>query len=166
MEGSSHVLIKDTILIFAVGTKERKTWKPSVRTPGLWDNLVAKFGTSFHTEVLVWLFKCLTSYMCVIIIFRYLFKKTNQFYIGTSNIKVKQYTYELTVPSQHVTALLRRCYSCRSRGDLGTCKDPFTLNLTLAEQERGVEAVPCASGWCGKFLEGGNSFKDDGENCH
>ncbi|XP_023719556.1 uncharacterized protein LOC111871048 [Cryptotermes secundus] len=58
-------------------------------------------------------------------------------------------------------ALLRRCYSCRSRGDLGTCKDPFTLNLTLAEQERGVEAVPCASGWCGKFLEGGNSFKDD-----
>ncbi|GFG31994.1 hypothetical protein Cfor_04269, partial [Coptotermes formosanus] len=59
--------------------------------------------------------------------------------------------------------LLRRCYSCRSRGDLGTCKDPFTLNLTLAEQERGVEAVPCASGWCGKFLEGGNSFKDDGE---
>jgi hypothetical protein len=62
-----------------------------------------------------------------------------------------------------VPALLRRCYSCRSRGDLGTCKDPFTLNLTLAEQERGVEAVPCASGWCGKFLEGGNSFKDDGE---
>lgn len=63
----------------------------------------------------------------------------------------------------NVSALLRRCYSCRSRGDLGTCKDPFTLNLTLAEQERGVEAVPCASGWCGKFLEGGNSFKDDGE---
>ncbi|XP_069680658.1 UPAR/Ly6 domain-containing protein rtv [Periplaneta americana] len=57
--------------------------------------------------------------------------------------------------------LLRRCYNCRSRGDLGTCKDPFTLNLTQAEQERGVEAVPCASGWCGKFLEGGNSFKDD-----
>jgi hypothetical protein len=63
-----------------------------------------------------------------------------------------------------VSALLRRCYSCRSRGDLGTCKDPFTLNLTLAEQERGVEAVPCASGWCGKFLEGGNSFKDNGES--
>ncbi|PSN34474.1 hypothetical protein C0J52_07569 [Blattella germanica] len=45
-------------------------------------------------------------------------------------------------------ALLRRCYTCRSRGDLGSCKDPFRLNLTLAGQEHGVEAVPCASGWC------------------
>ncbi|XP_046395219.1 uncharacterized protein LOC124163104 [Ischnura elegans] len=57
--------------------------------------------------------------------------------------------------------LVRRCFSCRSRGDLGTCRDPFTYNATSIDVTHGVEAVPCASGWCGKFLEGGTSFKDD-----
>lgn len=57
---------------------------------------------------------------------------------------------------------MRRCFVCRSRGDLGTCKDPFTLNSTQAEASHGVEATPCASGWCGKMLEGGNTYKDDG----
>jgi len=52
-----------------------------------------------------------------------------------------------------------KCFKCRSRGDLGSCKDPFLYsNVTTA----GVEEVPCASGWCGKVLEGGaNSFKDE-----
>ncbi|KAF4529206.1 hypothetical protein B566_EDAN011452, partial [Ephemera danica] len=65
--------------------------------------------------------------------------------------------------------LLKRCYSCRSRGELGNCKDPFPANGTAvptlegAEPQmlRGVESVPCASGWCGKMLEGGSTFKDD-----
>lgn len=58
------------------------------------------------------------------------------------------------------SGLLRRCYQCRSRGDLGTCKDAFVNNVTLVG--RGVSAVPCASGWCGKVIEGGGSLRDDG----
>ncbi|EAT46360.1 AAEL002438-PA, partial [Aedes aegypti] len=58
-------------------------------------------------------------------------------------------------------ALLKRCYQCRSRGELGSCKDPFTFNATQAENERGVTAVPCASGWCGKVIEGQGSFRED-----
>lgn len=56
--------------------------------------------------------------------------------------------------------LLRRCFVCRSRGELGSCKDPFTINATQVEQERGVETVPCASGWCGKILETENALKE------
>ncbi|XP_044588494.1 uncharacterized protein LOC123267739 [Cotesia glomerata] len=55
-----------------------------------------------------------------------------------------------------VDGKLRRCVNCRSRGDLGSCKDPFTLNVTLIEKEHGVEAIPCASGWCGKIIESPN----------
>lgn len=51
------------------------------------------------------------------------------------------------------TGILRRCVNCRSRGDLGSCKDPFTMNATEIEMEKGVDAVPCASGWCGKIIE-------------
>ena len=54
---------------------------------------------------------------------------------------------------QRATGLLRRCVNCRSRGDLGSCKDPFTMNSTEIEMEKGVDAVPCASGWCGKIIE-------------
>ncbi|XP_063240248.1 uncharacterized protein LOC134541040 [Bacillus rossius redtenbacheri] len=57
--------------------------------------------------------------------------------------------------------LLKRCFSCRSRGERGSCKDPFRFNLTTVEPEQGLEAVPCASGWCGKFMEGGAAFKED-----
>ena len=42
---------------------------------------------------------------------------------------------------------------CRSRGELGSCKDPFTLNYTQIENEHGVAAPPCASGWCAKIIE-------------
>ncbi|XP_055598516.1 uncharacterized protein LOC129748071 [Uranotaenia lowii] len=58
-------------------------------------------------------------------------------------------------------ALLKRCYQCRSRGELGSCKDPFTFNATQTETEHGVTAVPCASGWCGKVIEGQGSFRED-----
>lgn len=54
--------------------------------------------------------------------------------------------------------------NCRSRGDLGSCKDPFTMNSTEIETEKGVDAVPCASGWCGKIIErhGLNNGKNAG----
>ena len=66
--------------------------------------------------------------------------------------------------------VLKRCYSCRSRGELGNCKDPFPANGTakptaVGEEPkllRGVETIPCASGWCIKLMEGGSTFKDDG----
>ncbi|KNC25733.1 hypothetical protein FF38_10396 [Lucilia cuprina] len=58
-------------------------------------------------------------------------------------------------------ALLRRCYSCRSRGELGSCKDPFNFNATDVESEPGLTAIPCASGWCGKVIEGGGTYATD-----
>ncbi|KAF7267317.1 hypothetical protein GWI33_019437 [Rhynchophorus ferrugineus] len=58
---------------------------------------------------------------------------------------------------------LQRCFACRSRGELGSCKDPFTVNITIVEnkQEIGVESVPCASGWCGKIVESENALKEE-----
>jgi len=56
---------------------------------------------------------------------------------------------------------LRRCYQCRSRGELGSCKDPFRFNITQIDDEPGVTAVPCASGWCGKVIESAGTLKDD-----
>lgn len=56
--------------------------------------------------------------------------------------------------------VVKRCYSCRSRGDLGSCKDTFKYtNLSQISQVPGVgvETVPCASGWCGKIIETRNS---------
>lgn len=57
---------------------------------------------------------------------------------------------------------LKRCYQCRSRGDLGSCKDPFKLNVTQIENEHGIIAVPCASGWCGKVIESQGTLRTDG----
>ncbi|XP_073999903.1 QVR superfamily protein rtv [Rhodnius prolixus] len=55
-----------------------------------------------------------------------------------------------------------RCFKCRSRGDLGSCKDPFKFNASALEGIQGVDAIPCTSGWCGKILDrGSNSFKDE-----
>lgn len=56
-----------------------------------------------------------------------------------------------------------RCFKCRSRGELGSCKDKFMYsNASAIEGVQGVEAVPCTSGWCGKILDRGtNSFKDE-----
>ncbi|XP_062138251.1 uncharacterized protein LOC133847307 [Drosophila sulfurigaster albostrigata] len=58
-------------------------------------------------------------------------------------------------------AALRRCYQCRSRGELGSCKDPFSFNATDVEREPGLSAIPCASGWCGKVIEGGGTYALD-----
>ncbi|XP_056642708.1 uncharacterized protein LOC130902699 [Diorhabda carinulata] len=58
---------------------------------------------------------------------------------------------------------LQRCLMCRSRGELGSCKDPFTANITLVENklEIGIETVPCASGWCGKIVESEDAAKEE-----
>ncbi|CAO1402291.1 unnamed protein product [Diamesa serratosioi] len=61
-----------------------------------------------------------------------------------------------------VLGLIKRCYQCRSRGELGNCKDPFQYNATQVEDVHGVTAIPCASGWCGKVIEGESSaFRED-----
>ncbi|XP_072386868.1 UPAR/Ly6 domain-containing protein rtv-like [Diabrotica undecimpunctata] len=58
---------------------------------------------------------------------------------------------------------LQRCFMCRSRGELGSCKDDFNVNVTLVEnkQEIGIETVPCASGWCGKIVESEDAAKEE-----
>ncbi|XP_050299810.1 uncharacterized protein LOC126738489 [Anthonomus grandis grandis] len=58
---------------------------------------------------------------------------------------------------------LQRCFMCRSRGELGSCKDPLTVNVTVVENkgEEGVETVPCASGWCAKIVESENGPKEE-----
>lgn len=65
-----------------------------------------------------------------------------------------------TKESMNLSGMLKRCFVCRSRGELGSCKDPFTVNVTQIDLEKGVEAVPCASGWCGKLLETENPLKE------
>lgn len=60
-----------------------------------------------------------------------------------------------TLPHETIGAQ-RRCISCRSRGELGSCKDPFTMNSTQIELEKGVRIETCASGWCGKIIESAN----------
>lgn len=45
---------------------------------------------------------------------------------------------------------------------MGSCKDPFVVNVTLVEnkQEIGIETIPCASGWCGKIVESEDVSKE------
>lgn len=63
-----------------------------------------------------------------------------------------------------ILGLIKRCYQCRSRGELGSCKDPFRYNASHVDTEPGVTTVPCASGWCGKVIEGDTgAFREDGE---
>lgn len=63
-----------------------------------------------------------------------------------------------------ISGLIKRCYQCRSRGELGSCKDPFRFNASHVDTEPGVTTVPCASGWCGKVIEGDTgAFREDGE---
>lgn len=54
-------------------------------------------------------------------------------------------------------ARYRRCFTCRSRGALGDCRDPFFLNATTFDGQvntkPSIEATPCASGWCAKIIE-------------
>ena len=79
-----------------------------------------------------------------------------------------------------LTGALKRCYKCRSRGELGDCKDPFladslarnsptTANPSLlstllnVDSNFGVEAIPCSSGWCVKYTDNAGKFNSDGE---
>ena len=57
----------------------------------------------------------------------------------------------------------RRCYTCRSRGELGDCRDTFirpsAADIYLADGEvvqykPAVDETPCATGWCAKIIEG------------
>ncbi|GAB6029310.1 hypothetical protein CHUAL_005075 [Chamberlinius hualienensis] len=52
-----------------------------------------------------------------------------------------------------VEGVTRRCWTCRSRGEYGDCKDPFTATTSNLDRYPGVEATPCATGWCGKVIE-------------
>jgi hypothetical protein len=71
---------------------------------------------------------------------------------------------ELKTISLLVLGLIKRCYQCRSRGELGSCKDPFRYNASHVDAEPGVSTVPCASGWCGKVIEGTKgAFREDGK---
>ena len=55
---------------------------------------------------------------------------------------------------------LRRCYSCRSRGVKGDCRDPFKRpqatipGLPVESHTKYVDELPCSSGWCSKIMEG------------
>lgn len=56
-----------------------------------------------------------------------------------------------------VEARFKRCFTCRSRGALGDCRDPFNFNSTTFDgqinHKPSIEATPCASGWCAKIIE-------------
>ena len=60
-------------------------------------------------------------------------------------------------------ANLRRCYTCRSRGEKGDCRDTFIRPTPpppgLDSEEDApyqpvVDETPCATGWCAKIIEG------------
>ena len=60
-------------------------------------------------------------------------------------------------------ANLRRCYTCRSRGEKGDCRDTFIRpsppSKELKEGEVApyqpvVDETPCSTGWCAKIIEG------------
>ena len=67
--------------------------------------------------------------------------------------------------SRDPARLLRRCFTCRSRGEKGDCRDPFippehpegadrrqSVNTAVAE-------IPCSTGWCSKVNIWKNIFK-------
>ena len=67
-----------------------------------------------------------------------------------------------------ITHSLRRCYSCRSRGVKGDCRDPFKRpqtsvpGLPVESHSKYVDELPCSSGWCSKIMEGvDKNFGDD-----
>ena len=70
----------------------------------------------------------------------------------------------LTSAQYNPYATLRRCYTCRSRGARGDCRDTFIRPSPppLTPPEEGEEApyqpavdeTPCSTGWCSKIIEG------------
>jgi len=70
------------------------------------------------------------------------------------------------VYAQSSTSLLRRCYTCRSRGEQGDCRDPFVPPESpepgKKKERRAVSEIPCSTGWCSKLMEGvDKNFGDD-----
>ena len=58
---------------------------------------------------------------------------------------------------ERTSSLHRRCFTCRSRGERGDCRDPFTLPEEEEEGaqrresvNRAVAQIPCSTGWCSK----------------
>ena len=56
---------------------------------------------------------------------------------------------------ERTSSLHRRCFTCRSRGERGDCRDPFTLpEVEEGEAQRrefvSRAQVPCSTGWCSK----------------
>ena len=69
----------------------------------------------------------------------------------------------LLAQSAQGQANLRRCFTCRSRGEKGDCRDTFIRPspppTDLGEGEEApyisvVDETPCATGWCAKIIEG------------
>jgi len=70
----------------------------------------------------------------------------------------------LSLAQYNPYATLRRCFTCRSRGVRGDCRDPFVRPspAPLTPPPDGEEApfqppvyeTPCSTGWCSKIIEG------------
>merc|ERR1712191_5521 len=59
-----------------------------------------------------------------------------------------------------VRGALKRCYKCRSRGELGDCRNPFLSDEQALQPDSHVDAIPCSSGWCAKVVENAGDFKE------
>ena len=68
----------------------------------------------------------------------------------------------ISVGQYNPYASLRRCYTCRSRGLRGDCRDtfirpsppPLTPPGEEAPYQPPVHETPCSTGWCSKIIEG------------
>merc|ERR1712117_205926 len=72
------------------------------------------------------------------------------------------------VDGQAKIHIQRRCYVCRSRGELGDCRDqfippePLPPGTPVQAHDKSVVEEPCSSGWGLKILEGRDkNFGDD-----
>ena len=86
----------------------------------------------------------------------------------TMNSAVSKFILILLLACPLFTHSLRRCYSCRSRGVKGDCRDPFKRpqtaepGLPVESHSKYVDELPCSSGWCSKIMEGvDKNFGDD-----
>ena len=77
-------------------------------------------------------------------------RRNHHFYLFVLLLVIVIFTLDICAGQQ------RRCFSCRSRTNLGDCRDPFYVtgnSSTLEHKSHGVKTLPCASGWCQKILE-------------
>lgn len=71
-------------------------------------------------------------------------------------------TLMLLIVFKEANSLHKRCIRCRSRGELGSCGDPFLFNVTDPDAVIGINLIACPSGWCGKLLQGSTgAFRTD-----